>query len=71
MFGVFAAAQVVGMSATVPNLQQLGAWLQAGCFEHDHRPVPLKQFVKVDPPGPSSIQAVQAVCGGSGISLKF
>eukprot|EP00668_Euglena_longa_P012684 GGOE01015155.1.p1 GENE.GGOE01015155.1~~GGOE01015155.1.p1 ORF type:complete len:1052 (+),score=236.16 GGOE01015155.1:75-3230(+) len=40
--------QVVGMSATVPNLHQLADWLGAGCFEHNHRPVPLKEFVKVD-----------------------
>jgi len=39
--------QVVGMSATVPNLRELGDWLGAAVYEHTHRPVPLREFVKV------------------------
>ncbi|KAF6779074.1 hypothetical protein AHF37_01528 [Paragonimus kellicotti] len=37
--------QVVGMSATLPNLDVLGKWLNAAVFVTDYRPVPLTELV--------------------------
>jgi len=38
--------QIVGMSATLPNVHALADWLDASCSESTFRPVQLKVFVK-------------------------
>ena len=40
--------QLVAMSATVGNLRELAAFLQAELFTDSFRPVDLKEFMKVD-----------------------
>ena len=39
------SVQMVGMSATLPNLSTLGAWLNAGCYYRNFRPVALVEHV--------------------------
>ncbi|KAM9792728.1 DNA polymerase theta [Neosynchiropus ocellatus] len=39
--------QIVGMSATLPNLSLLACWLGAELYQTDYRPVPLQEHLKV------------------------
>ncbi|XP_042498308.1 helicase and polymerase-containing protein TEBICHI isoform X2 [Macadamia integrifolia] len=39
--------QIVGMSATMPNVSAVADWLQAALYETDFRPVPLEEYIKV------------------------
>ncbi|XP_055014299.1 LOW QUALITY PROTEIN: DNA polymerase theta [Boleophthalmus pectinirostris] len=39
--------QIVGMSATLPNLSLLAKWLGAELYQTDYRPVPLQEHLKI------------------------
>ena len=39
--------QVIGMSATLPNIDTLAEWLSAQLYCTDYRPTPLKEMVKI------------------------
>lgn len=39
--------QVVGMSATLPNVDDLARWLRGALYSTNYRPVPLREFVLV------------------------
>ena len=44
-----AAIQIIGMSATLPNLDTLSTWLEGQLYSTDYRPVPLREMVKIGP----------------------
>ncbi|XP_047322143.1 helicase and polymerase-containing protein TEBICHI [Impatiens glandulifera] len=39
--------QIVGMSATLPNVAAVAEWLQAALYQTEFRPVPLEEYIKV------------------------
>ena len=45
--GVENSVQIIGMSATLPNLGDLSFWLEAGLYTSTFRPVPLTELVKI------------------------
>lgn len=44
-----AGVQIIGMSATLPNLDLLARWLNAELYSTSYRPVPLMEWVKIGP----------------------
>ncbi|KAJ3222158.1 hypothetical protein HK099_002624 [Clydaea vesicula] len=39
--------QIIGMSATLPNIEILARWLKAELYLTHYRPIPLKEYIKV------------------------
>ena len=40
--------QIIGMSATIPNIDDLSNWLNAILYVSSFRPVPLTEYLKID-----------------------
>ena len=38
---------LIGLSATIPNLQEVSDWLKADIFQTDFRPNQVKEYVKL------------------------
>lgn len=42
---LFPPTQIVGMSATLKDINAVGLWLHAKVFQANYRPIPLKEFL--------------------------
>ncbi|XP_057854248.2 helicase and polymerase-containing protein TEBICHI isoform X1 [Cryptomeria japonica] len=63
--------QIVGMSATMPNVQAVSNWLQAALYETEFRPVPLDEFIKVgNTVYNKKMEVVRAIPKGSDLGGK-
>ncbi|TNM85601.1 hypothetical protein fugu_007872 [Takifugu bimaculatus] len=54
--------QIIGMSATLPNLSLLASWLGAELYQTNYRPVPLHEYLKVG----CNIYGQAPFCGPTG-----
>lgn len=39
--------QLIGLTATCPNIEDIGQWLHAYCYVSDYRPIPLQEYLKM------------------------